>query len=55
MKQLTTRQMINRIRKALPTINPEWVREYLDYETDGDFTEDSVNDWIKYFEKLLNE
>ncbi len=54
-KQLTTRQMVNRIVKALPEVNSEWVKEYLNNETDGEFSENSVNDWIMHFEKLLNE
>lgn len=52
-KILTTRQMVNRITKAIPEINPIWVKEYLYNNTDGDFTEDSINDWIEFFKSQI--
>jgi hypothetical protein len=48
---LTLRQMVNRIKKAVPTINPYWVKEYLANNTDGDFNQDNISAWITYFEK----
>ena len=54
-KTLTIRQLTNRITKALPEANPEWIKEYLSNQTDEEFTEESLYDWITHFKKLLNE
>lgn len=53
--KISLNKLVKEVKKAIPEVNENWVKEHLQNETDGNFTKESINTWIEHFKQLINE